>query len=401
MSETTTEESHSQIRTLIALSLSVNKYAESDPEVSLSFARKAAECICLFIFAREIGQPGDLIMLGELLKQLAGKKVLSNRVLIPLHTIQAYGNYGSHFQRDLTEIDRDFIIPCLAALRQVLKWYFRRYLSGDIPYELAQFVEFSERSTYSQYRYGNSDGHKVPTPTSTNVPLTNATQSRIPTKHLPVDSLNSNPPRKTLFCPDSIEVVQRTNSLTQNSYGPECIPFEIYTEWWRKNPRVLACLTEPDGEILGYFDVFPLADPFLEDFVEGKVCEKEMQPKDILSPFDSKKCGQLYLEGMAVKSPETFAGKRNANILLWGLFHYLKSLYPGKRPRMLYALGSTHEGDELLRRFNFTGLTASEERSDGHNFYALPFTQAVLDEYLSLIQDWSTACTMSWPRIDR
>jgi len=63
---------------------------------------------------------------------------------------------------------------------------------------------------------------------------------------------------------------------------------------------------------------------------------------------------------------------------------------------MLYALGSTIEGDELLRRFNFTVLSSENERADKHNFYALPFTSSLLDEYLSLLQDWSGICDISW-----
>jgi hypothetical protein len=35
------------------------RYAESDPETSLMYARKSAEGICTHVFSREIGNPGN------------------------------------------------------------------------------------------------------------------------------------------------------------------------------------------------------------------------------------------------------------------------------------------------------------------------------------------------------
>jgi len=124
-----------KIDVLCSSILKARQYAHSDPETALMQARKSAEAICRHIFAAEIGEPGT-IMLDELIKRLAQKQLLPRKILIPLGTIQAYGNYGAHAQAEYDTIDMEYITPCLSALAQVTSWYFLEYLRIDIPDQL-------------------------------------------------------------------------------------------------------------------------------------------------------------------------------------------------------------------------------------------------------------------------
>lgn len=58
-------------------------------------------------------------MLDELIKKLNERKLIPRKIVMPLGTIQAYGNFGAHAQTDLDELDAEFIAPCLAALATV------------------------------------------------------------------------------------------------------------------------------------------------------------------------------------------------------------------------------------------------------------------------------------------
>lgn len=388
------EKSDLQVKKLVSLCLKASRYAAETPEFSLSLARKAAEAICVHIFTREIGTP-ERIVLGDLLKQLGAKNVLSNRILIPLHTIQHYGNYGSHYQEEGLEVDTEFVIPCLAALRQVLNWYFQKYLNIEIPYEISSFVKSTEQSTPVDHRLDkNLELFAISRPTLISSGGEKSLEKHH--SHLPSDVLNLIATDLYLSCPCTTEIAQKANEMTPFFYGDEAVAFSTYQKWLTKNHQILVCLTGADKNVLGYFDVLPLSDDFVASFVVGKVGESDIQPEHILSPRDALSCRQLYLSGMAVRCPNTFVGKRNATILLWGLLHYLKNYYPGSNSRILYGLGSTTDGNDLLKRFNFTLLGAETERSDKHNFYALPFTNFLIDEYLSLFQDWSATCKLSW-----
>ena len=108
------------------------KYADSDPETSLMYARKSAEGICTHVFAREIGSPGNA-RLDKLIELLSNKDCFPERVKIPLRVIQQYGNYAAHIQPDHDSIDRPYIEPCLTALVHVSNWFFLDYLHIGIP----------------------------------------------------------------------------------------------------------------------------------------------------------------------------------------------------------------------------------------------------------------------------
>ncbi len=125
-----------KVEFLSSIIIKAHKYATTDPEVALTQARKSAEAICRNIFSAEIGEPGK-IMLDELIKKLAERKLLPTKILVPLGTIQAYGNYGTHAQSASENIDFNYITPCLSALAQVSSWYFTEYLKTNIPADLA------------------------------------------------------------------------------------------------------------------------------------------------------------------------------------------------------------------------------------------------------------------------
>ncbi|MEV0928833.1 DUF4145 domain-containing protein [Streptomyces spongiicola] len=98
------------------------RYAESDPEVFLGAARRAAESILLDIALREA--VGSKPTLEALLTVLSAKNLVPPKVALAVRTIQNYGNYGSHAQDASTEeISADDVRPCLTALTQLAAWY--------------------------------------------------------------------------------------------------------------------------------------------------------------------------------------------------------------------------------------------------------------------------------------
>ncbi|MFE3770544.1 MULTISPECIES: DUF4145 domain-containing protein [unclassified Streptomyces] len=100
------------------------RYAESDPEVFLSTARRAAESILLDIAIQEA--VGSKPTLESLLTVLVAKGLVPPKVVLAVRTIQNYGNYGSHAQQDTDdEISSEDIRPCLDALTQLAVWYGR------------------------------------------------------------------------------------------------------------------------------------------------------------------------------------------------------------------------------------------------------------------------------------
>ncbi|MER5357780.1 DUF4145 domain-containing protein [Streptomyces sp. NPDC002785] len=100
------------------------RYAESDPEVFLSTARRAAESILLDIAIQEA--VGSKPTLESLLTVLTAKGLLPQKMVLAIRTIQNYGNYGSHaLDASGEEISAEDVQPCLNALTQLAVWYGR------------------------------------------------------------------------------------------------------------------------------------------------------------------------------------------------------------------------------------------------------------------------------------
>jgi Domain of unknown function (DUF4384) len=116
----------SELQQIDALVAKARRYARSDPEVALGQARKAAEAIARAVFAREIGEPGK-IMLDAMLQKLAAAKAIPAGVLVPFGTIQAYGNYGAHAHGDARPVDASYAAPALSALEHVATWFRTDY----------------------------------------------------------------------------------------------------------------------------------------------------------------------------------------------------------------------------------------------------------------------------------
>ncbi|MFJ9680940.1 DUF4145 domain-containing protein [Streptomyces sp. NPDC101194] len=104
------------------------RYAESDPEVFLSTARRAAESILLDIAMQEA--VGSKPTLESLLTVLTTKGILPQKMVLAVRTIQNYGNYGSHaHDTSGEEISAEDVQPCLNALTQLAVWYGRTVTS--------------------------------------------------------------------------------------------------------------------------------------------------------------------------------------------------------------------------------------------------------------------------------
>ncbi|RPK63198.1 hypothetical protein EES43_11745 [Streptomyces sp. ADI96-02] len=100
------------------------RYAESDPEVFLSTARRAAESILLDIALQEA--VGSKPTLESLLTVLTARGLVPQKMVLAIRTIQNYGNYGSHaLDGTDEEISAEDVQPCLNALTQLAVWYGR------------------------------------------------------------------------------------------------------------------------------------------------------------------------------------------------------------------------------------------------------------------------------------
>lgn len=199
-----------------------------------------------------------------------------------------------------------------------------------------------------------------------------------------------------LNCPCDMKLAAEAKKLASECYaGSVTIEPDTFEQLRAKNPYILACLTDQRGDFLGYFDVIPVRPEFAHSLMQGLITETQITHEDVLAPSDLAHCKYLFVSGLAVRGPNTHAGRRSASVLVWSLLKYLDRFYGGSRPQV-FALAATREGDELLRRFKLNLDSAGASRKDGYRLYSLTLSRPEIAKRLACLPDWEKLCQLSW-----
>ncbi|HXR46680.1 MAG TPA: hypothetical protein VN784_04500 [Candidatus Limnocylindrales bacterium] len=202
--------------------------------------------------------------------------------------------------------------------------------------------------------------------------------------------------RTRVECPCSSGVAQQASRLAQECYGTHfTISATTYEAIWLKNPEVLAALVNEEGNLLGYFDVIPLKDAFAQLFIEGRVTEDQLRHDDVCTVSERAHCKYLFVAGLAVWSPESFSGRRNASMLVWALLRYMEHYYGSMQP-LVFAVAATEEGDDILRRFKLKLTTDAVNRPDNHCLYSVRLSDYEITRRLACLPDWRGLCVLPW-----
>ncbi|MEI8165878.1 MAG: hypothetical protein WCG26_05845 [Chloroflexales bacterium] len=165
--------------------------------------------------------------------------------------------------------------------------------------------------------------------------------------------------------------VQQTDDLAADSFtGDTPVDPARYRAWLAKNSRILLCLLDASGVVVGYGDLLPLTAPAVDALVRGTRTEQTIDGADLCAGNDPCPAG-LYLTGLAVRDPASYRGRCNALRLLWGLCrlvadHYLPA---PDATATVYAVAASAPGARWLRRFGFTVRVAAAERADQRDLY--------------------------------
>ena len=204
-----------------------------------------------------------------------------------------------------------------------------------------------------------------------------------------------------LHCPCDLSLSNQAKELAQHCYvASVTIEPEIYEQLRVKNPYILACLTDRRGKFLGYFDAIPLEASFANAFLKGTVTEAQITHEDVLGPEKMHLCKYLFIAGLAVAESTSYAGKRNANILVWALLRYLAHFYSTAKP-VCFAVAATKEGDHLLQRFNVSLRSEAITRADRYRLYSIELNREQITNRLGYLPDWQLLCTLDWKKTNR
>jgi hypothetical protein len=85
--------------------------------------------------------------------------------------------------------------------------------------------------------------------------------------------------------------------------------------------------------------------------------------------------------------------------MMWSMLVYVRRFFDLTKPRRVYALAATTEGERILRKLSFEIHTPAEARRDHHDLYYLSVTPEAISRIETLVPDYSHLCSIDFPTV--
>ena len=198
------------------------------------------------------------------------------------------------------------------------------------------------------------------------------------------------------YCPAAD--LKEANSWTRLHYGHEYVSDEVAESWRRKAPKSFVGLFDSGGLLCAAFGVIAVESSFMKQFIKGRLKDNILTSDDICDDDEARKSPDLYISGVVVRDPDSYAGNKRACTMFWGMAKFIEHRYGVRRRRALYALAVSSPSRSWLRRAGFARHNGPDDRLDHLELYSLELTRQQLDSIFYEIGDYSGLCKMELDR---
>ena len=149
-----------------------------------------------------------------------------------------------------------------------------------------------------------------------------------------IDELDKDTPYNIHFANQS--ELRRSCEMTAPYYKSEYVEFDVAEKWREANDKAFVAITNKDGEICSCFGLLGLERSCFDEFIRGRIADREFTNNDVLTLADSKKQDRLYLSGVIVNNPKTYYGGKRTVVMTWAILRYYKKYFGNKKKRKIY-----------------------------------------------------------------
>lgn len=182
-------------------------------------------------------------------------------------------------------------------------------------------------------------------------------------------------------------------------YGRDSIPNTLAEAWREASPNSFVCLIDQHPHVVASFGILGLSASFLDQFLHGRLIESQLTAADLLPWSQTLSQEALYISGVVVRDAGSPRGWRWASIMMWSMLVYVRTFFDLTKPRRVYALAATPEGERILRKLNFEIYTPAEARLDHHNLYYLSVTPEAISRIDARLPDYSHLCSIDFSTV--
>jgi hypothetical protein len=167
-------------------------------------------------------------------------------------------------------------------------------------------------------------------------------------------------------------IALEANNIVRRGLDKGCIKYEKYKIWRLKNPMIFTAVTDADGHLIGFFDVFPLTDQAAGDLVSGKLHEHNLTIDSILPAVNNEQANKIYIASIMVNPRQTeFSTMVAKDVVVLKLSEFLLTTFPPNETRKLFAFAHTQLGEHLLKNTTFKNTALPKDNKHHRPLYEL------------------------------
>jgi DNA-binding winged helix-turn-helix (wHTH) protein len=161
--------------------------------------------------------------------------------------------------------------------------------------------------------------------------------------------------------------------LAQQVYtGNDIIPESRMLEWYCQNSDGFSVVKSKLGELVANLDILPLKRNILDEFVAGRMTEREFSADCLHPPSESTEISHLYVESFVTIHPGSLRANRFAAAQILREFNsILGRICNPANLQSVYAIAASVAGRRLLKHLGFEICSAAEKRRDRHDLFSI------------------------------
>lgn len=161
---------------------------------------------------------------------------------------------------------------------------------------------------------------------------------------------------------DDESIALEVNKIVRRGLDKPCISYEDYRNWRRKNPTIFSAVVSSDGQLLGFFDIFPLTDQAAAGLRQGRLHEHELTIDDIVPYEQNEGAENIYIASIMANPRQQVYGQVLAReVAILKCIEYLLATFPPSATRTIFAYAYTEMGERLLKNAGFTNTALPKE----------------------------------------
>jgi DNA-binding winged helix-turn-helix (wHTH) protein len=154
--------------------------------------------------------------------------------------------------------------------------------------------------------------------------------------------------------------------------GIDIIPESRMLEWYGQNSDGFSIVKSKLGDLVANLDLLPLKRNILDEFVAGRMIEREFSPDFLHPPSESKEISNIYVESFVTIVPGSLLPNRFAAAQVLSEFNsILGRVCNPANLQAVYAIAASSPGRRLLNHIGFQICTEAEKRRDHHDLFSI------------------------------